>query len=294
MPKCVTSWLKYVGLLGVGMVSIVLFTACATPPLLTPPPTISPDEWSKKYAPAPRHLPELEIHDSYQSAPAGSDVIYQFKSYAVSYYRKYQFGVQGLSAGITSTVFQSAVPWEGELLLRTATTISPGLYTAQISVYTTDYDITITRPISLEVTACSESPSGHFIQRLDELNEIRADKLWDTAQGGEVIPIQICGRHPSRHITVTLESIYAGSAIVLPELLPRRLYRSYVYPVPRIIALHNPSLIGGNVSLVAETDTELQMGADVTPGLYLLVFVTEHLPWYRPSPTLTYDLELTP
>ena len=199
---------------------------------------------------------------------------------------------ENVPTGVTAAITSHAAPWSTRLVVTTDGTLAAGSYTLDV-VATTDTPQTLSATVKLNVTACIETASGSSTQAvMSHLVElITAGK--PAIEHGLLVPIQICGK--PKHLQVKLTQAIATDNSVMTTPPPFYLFRSEVWPAPDHINAHGLAE-GFNVQVpnIPQTDGAWQLDADVTAGLYLLIFERDRYaatltPQNTPA-TVTYDV----
>lgn len=238
----------------------------------------------------------LMVTPTLQALPAGSSAQFGLAIVPSCHTTPNAFGVDPLPAGWTAEFLGSPIPCKETLVLSTAEIAGPGRYSVRVTA-ASETASSAWAELTLEIVPCIEFQSGEFTQATDSnlVASITAGK--PAIEHGLLIPLQVCGGQPDRRLLVTLGEVIseAGSRMTVP---PRfYLYRSLVWPEPdRIVAHGAPGLL--NVRLPRTENEGWQLEADITPGLYLLVFERDY---YGSSPdrqtipaSLTYRLKILP
>lgn len=255
--------------------------AVSTEPAATQVPTLVPS------------LPPLTVFPYYQTLPAGSSTKFSLDAEDPCV-TPYTFQAQGLPVGVTAEFLGDAIPCRSTLVLHTVVTVAPGDYTVKVVATQTGTSLSKSAQVTLSVTSCSEFPQGEFTQAIQSnfITLITAGK--PAIEHGLLVPLQVCQNHSLR-VTLTAAVSEAGTPMATP---PRfYLYRSLVWPAPSAIAAHN---WGQNVRPQRNNSDGWLLQADITPGLYLLVFERDY--WKDPPDTdpasfpatVTYRLEAAP
>jgi hypothetical protein len=259
----------------------------------TPSPANTPLTASQ---PTPDLGAALTVTPTLQAVPAGSSARFGLAIVPSCQTHPAAFGVGQLPAGWTAEFLSSAIPCNRTLVLTTAETAQPGRYSIRVTA-TSETDWSTSAELTLEVVLCVEFQPGEFTRAMGSnlVTLITAGK--PAIEHGLLIPLQVCDGQPGRRLLVTLEEVNseAGSRMASP---PRfYLYRSRVWPEPNSIVAHGvPGTI--NVELPRIGNEGWQLEAEVTPGLYLLIFERD---FWGSSPdrqaipaSLTYWLEILP
>ena len=221
----------------------------------------------------------LTVAPTLQALPAGSSAQFGLAVVPSCQAHRYAFDVGELPTGWTAEFLGSPTPYAETLVLSTTESARPGRYRIRVSATSETASSTLAE-LTLEVMPCVEFQPGEFTQAMQSnlVASITAGK--PSIEHGLLIPLQVCGGHPGRHLLVTLVEVTseAGSRMTFP---PRfYLYRSQVWPEPNGIVAHGiPGTL--NVRLPRIESEGWQLEADITPGLYLLVFERDY---YGSSP----------
>lgn len=235
----------------------------------------------------------LIVTPTTQTFPAGASVAFNLEFGQPSQRGRTLFEVRGLPTGVTIEFLGSAAPYENYLILHTPGSLALWSYTLDV-LANAGGSQTVSGRIVLNVTSCAESQSGKFTQMIQS-NLVELFTAGKPAiEHGLLVPVQVCGSRPVKHVKVTLES--ATSEAGTPLTTPPRfyMYRSLVWPAPRSIQAHS---WGVNVQKPRIESTGWQLEADVAPGLYLLIFERDRYgPTLEPRAvpaSVTYHLEIS-
>jgi hypothetical protein len=206
----------------------------------------------------------------------------------------YDFQASQLPNGVTVEWLGDAAPCRQTLVLHTAGTLAPGSYTVGVSATQKDTSLSASAQITLNVTGCSEFAPGEFTQAIQSnfITLYTAGK--PAVEHGLLVPLQVCQSHTLR-VTLTAATSEANTPIADPP--PFYLYRSLIWPAPNSIIAQGWGL---NVRPQRTNSNGWALQADITPGLYLLVFERDRYttasdpdPSHFPA-AVTYRLEATP
>jgi hypothetical protein len=238
----------------------------------------------------------LIVTPTLQALPTGSSAQFGLAIVPSCQTQPDAFGVDQLPAGWTAQFLGSPVPCKETLVLNAASAASPGRYSIRVTA-APEPALTAWAEITVEILPCVEFQTGEFSRAMQSnlVTLVTAGK--PAIEHGLLVPLQVCGAEPGRRLRVTLTEVVseAGSPMASP---PRfYLYRSLVWPEPDSIVAHGaPGML--NVGLPRTENEGWQLEAEVTPGLYLLVFERDS---YGSSPdcetipaSLTYQLETLP
>ncbi|MBN1312423.1 MAG: hypothetical protein JXB30_13480 [Anaerolineae bacterium] len=218
-------------------------------------------------------IPYLTISPLYQELPAGSSAMFRIiADDPCSDYYNHTFEVKELPSGITAEFLGDPVPCRNTLVLHTEGTLAPGSYTVRVFSKQTGTSITKASRITLNITACSEFLPGEFTQTIQSklVTLITAGK--PAIEHGLLVPLQVC-QNRSLQVTLTVATSEAGTPMSAP---PRfYLYRSMAWPAPSSITAHGHPCYH-NVRVPRSNSNGWQLQADISPGLYLLVFERDH------------------
>ncbi|HSR30539.1 MAG TPA: hypothetical protein VLY63_08230 [Anaerolineae bacterium] len=260
------------------------------------------------YAPFPANMPAttsqppsnfgaaLIVTPTLQTLPAGSSAEFGLAIVPSCQTESNAFGVDQLPAGWTAEFLGSPIPCKETLVLNTPGTARPGSYSIRATA-TPETDLFTWAELTVEILPCVEFQTGEFSQAMHANLVTLVTGGKPSVEHGLLVPLQVCGAEPGRRLLVTLTEVIseAGSRMASP---PRfYLYRSLVWPEPNSIVAHGaPGTL--NVGLPRTENEDWQLEAEITPGLYLLVFERDY---YGSSPhpetipaSLTYRLETLP
>lgn len=246
-------------------------------------------------SPMPRATPTASLDNITLSGaddrtlPVGTSDILRLSLQPYISAKEIRFEVAELPKSFTTEFLSIFDPWNRRLVVNVNDT-SPGTYQFSV-VVTVDGKPRIKKPVSISVVPCNGMKPGVFTQAVTEnlVYLITAGKpAWND---GLLVPILIC-KPIQLKVTKLKAMSEAQTAMNLPQMV---LYRSLVYPAPTMVDAHNAPNVASDFSPVySESGTSLR--ADVSPGLYLLVFVRDGYPGIQ-DPKLrlaqvTYALEI--
>ncbi len=177
---------------------------------------------------------------------------------------------QYIPTGIQAELVGQTTPWQRRLLITADSSLAAGSYTLDV-VATVDTAQSVRTAVTVAVTDCVQTESGSSTTGVNSnlVELITAGK--PAIEHGLLVPLQVCGS--AKHVRVTLTKAMAedGSTMTTPPAF--YIFRSEVWPAPNHITAHGlPELINVQVPNIAQTNTGSQLDADVTSGLYLLIF----------------------
>jgi hypothetical protein len=238
----------------------------------------------------------LIVTPTLQTLPAGSSAQFGLAIAPSCQVHPEAFGVGQLPAGWTAEFLGSPIPCKETLVLNTPGSARPGSYSIRVTA-APETALPAWAELTVDILPCVEFQTGEFSRAVHSnlITSITAGK--PAIEHGLLVPLQVCGAEPGRRLLVTLTEVIseAGSRTASP---PRfYLYRSLLWPEPKSIVAHGaPGTL--NVRLPRTENEGWQLEAEVTPGLYLLVFERDS---YGSSPhpetipaSLTYRLETLP
>lgn len=201
---------------------------------------------------------------------------------------------QNIDRGLTTSIVGGAAPWTRRLIVTSDGTLVNGTYKLDV-VATTDTSQSARTTVSVDVTACTETPSGSTTQDINSnlVELITAGK--PAVEHGLLVPVQICGSQ--KHISVKLTKAVAEDGSTMTTLPSFYVYRSEVWPAPDHITAHPlAELFNVQVPVIATSSSAGQLDADVPTGLYLLIFEHDRfgatLPPQSFVKTVTWDLTI--
>jgi len=260
------------------------------------------------YAPFPANLPTttsqppsdlgatLIVTPTLQTLPAGSSAEFGMAMVPSCQTHPNTFGVEQLPPGWTAEFLGSPIPCKETLVLNTPGSARPGGYSIRVTA-ASETALSTWAELTVEILPCVEFQTGEFSLAMDShlVTLVTAGK--PAIEHGLLVPLQTCDAESGRRLLVTLTEVTseAGSRMASPPHF--YLYRSLVWPEPNSIVAHGaPGTL--NVGLPRTENEDWQLEAEITPGLYLLVFERDS---YGSSPdpetipaSLTYRLESKP
>jgi hypothetical protein len=260
------------------------------------------------YTPFPANMPPttsqptsdlgaaLVVTPTLQALPAGSSAKFGLAIGPSCQTHPDAFGVDQLPPGWTAEFLGSPIPCKETLVLNTGGTAKPGRYSIRVTA-APETALSTRAELTVEIMPCVEFQTGEF-SRAMQLNLVTSVTAGKPAiEHGLLVSLQVCGADPGRRLLVTLTEVIseAGSRMASP---PRfYLYRSLVWPEPNSIVAHGaPGTL--NVALPRTENEGWQLVAEVTPGIYLLVFERDYYGSSTDRETipasLTYRLETRP
>ena len=177
--------------------------------------------------------------------------------------------MQYVPTGIKAELIGQTTPWQRRLLVTADSSLATGSYTLDV-VATVDTQ-SVRTAVTVAVTDCVQTESGSSTTGVNSnlVELITAGK--PAVEHGLLVPLQVCGN--AKHVRVTLTKAQAedGSTMTTPPAF--YIFRSEVWPAPNHITAHGlPESINVQVPNIAQSNSGSQLDADVSSGLYLLIF----------------------
>ncbi len=268
--------------------ALLLGVGCASQPVA--PAAVPPS------APTPTVVwqPSILVEPGAQTIPAGASASFAL-TLPEAIAGAAQWSVLDVPAGVTTEFQSSANPANVTLVVQTMCALPAGRIT--LNVQAVGAEKTYRAPVALDLAGrLADAPGGTFTGSFAENTLALRRGGPTTLQTGPFTVLQFCESASPRALAVVVESATSDAGTPLRDPVRFALFRSFVYPVPDFLQTMGGGYRANAFEVAQSRDN--QLGWNVMPGVYLLVFQRSPLEDARAAEqrpaAVRYRIQVTP